>query len=94
MKCKVTFHPALVETVKAVVAELGKERVNLQAVMEPETFERVREIIEAQAIEKRAAYYGTICEAVCAGEDFSHVQSLRDIADIYARFIVRRALGE
>jgi|GEM_PF-4654353 len=93
MKCKVTFHPAFVEAVKAV-EELGKERVNLQAVLEPETFERVREIIEAQAVEKRAAYYGTICEAVCAGEDFSHVESLRDIADIYARFIVRRALEE
>lgn len=93
MKCKVTFHPALVETVKAV-AELGKERVNLQAVLEPETFERVREIIEAQAIEKRAAYYGTICEAVCAGENFSQVESIRDIADIYAQFIVRRELEE
>ena len=90
---EVTFHPAFVEAVKAA-AEIGEEQLKLQCVLEHDTFERVRAIIEAQEPRKRAAYYGTIYEAVCAGEDFSRVESLRDIADIYAHFIVRRIFGE
>lgn len=89
----VTFHPAFTEAIKATV-ELDEERVKLQTVLEPRTFERVRAIIERQPAEKRAAFYGTIFEAVCAGEDFSRVQSIEDIGEVYARFIVRRALGE
>ena len=90
-ECKVTFHPVFVEAVKDA-AELEEERTQLQMVMEKSTFERVREIIEAQPAEKRAAYYGTIYEATCAGQDFSRVESLEEIADIYARFIIGRAL--
>lgn len=90
---EVTFHPAFLEAVKAA-AEIDEERVKLQCVLEHDTFERVRVIVEAQEPRKRAAYYGTIYEAACAGEDFSRVESLRDIADIYARFAVRRAFGE
>lgn len=92
-ECKVTFHPAFVQAIKSA-AELEEERTRLQMVMEKSTFERVRGIIETQPAEKRAAYYGTICEATCAGQDFSRVESLEDIADIYARFIVGRAFGE
>ena len=89
-ECKVTFHPVFAEAVKNA-AELDEERTRLQTVMENETFERVRGIIEAQAARKRAAFYGTIYEATCAGQDFSRVESLEDIADIYTRFIIGRA---
>ena len=92
-ECKVTFHPAFAQAIKNA-AELEEERTRLQMVMEKSTFERVRGIIETQPAKKRAAYYGTICEATCAGQDFSRVESLEDIADIYARFIVGRAFGE
>ena len=92
-ECKVTFHPAFVEAIRNA-AELEEERARLQMVMEKSTFERVRRIVEAQPAEKRAAYYGTICEATCAGQDFSSVESLKDIADIYARFIIGRAFEE
>lgn len=88
----VTFHPDFAEAVKRA-AELDEERTMLQTVLEPETFERVRKIVEAQDARKRAAYYGTIREAVCGGEDFSKAESIRDIADIYARFIVGRSFG-
>lgn len=90
---EVTFHPAFLEAANAA-AEIEEERLKLQCVLEHDTFERVRAIIEEQEPHKRAAYYGTICEAACAGEDFARVESLRDIADVYARFAVRRALGE
>ena len=89
-ECKVTFHPAFVEAVKDA-AELEEERTRLQTVIGADTFERVRRIIEAQPERKRAAYYWTICKAACAGQDFSRVESLEDIADIYARFIIGRA---
>ena len=46
-ECKVTFHPVFVEAVKDA-AELEEERTRLQTVMENDTFERVREIIEVQ----------------------------------------------
>ena len=91
-ECKVTFHPVFVEAVKDA-AELDEERTRLQAVMGADTFERVRAIIEAQPARKRAAFYGTIYEATCAGQDFSRVESLEDIADIYARFIIGREIG-
>lgn len=90
---KITFHPAFGEAIKTV-EKIDEERTRLQMVLEPETFERVRRIVEEQETKRRAAFYGTICEAVCAGEDFSHVESIKDIADVYARFVVRRALGE
>ena len=89
-ECKVTFHPAFVEAGKDA-AELDEERTRLQSVMENGTFERVRGIIEAQPARKWAAFYGTIYEATCAGQDFSRVESLEDIADIYTRFIIGRA---
>jgi len=89
----VTFHPAVKEAIRDAL-ERDEERAKLQTVLEPRTFERVREIVERQPAEKRAAFYGTICEAVCAGEDFSKVQSIDDIGGVYARFIVRRAFGE
>lgn len=89
---RVTFHPDFAEAVKRA-AELDEERTMLQTVLEPETFERVRKIVEAQEAGKRATYYGTIREAVCGGEDFSKVESIKDIADIYARFIIGRAFG-
>lgn len=76
------------------IAELEEARIQLQMVLEPEIFERVRRIIEAQDVRKRAAYYGTIVEAVCAGKDFSRVESIKDITDIYARFIIGRTFGE
>ena len=37
------------------------------------------------------AFYLTIYEATCAGQNFSRVESLEDIADIYARFIIGQA---
>ena len=89
-ECKVTFHPAFVEAVKDA-AELDEERTRLQAAMGADTFERVRGIIEAQPARKRAAFYWTIYEATCAGQNFSRVESLEDIADIYARFIIGQA---
>lgn len=89
-ECKVTFHPAFVEAVKDA-AELDEERTRLQSVMENGTFERVRGIIEAQPARKRATFYWTIYEATCAGQNFSRVESLEDIADIYARFIIGQA---
>lgn len=91
-KNNVTFHPAFVAAIRAE-AEREEERVKLQTVVGPQTFERVRDIVEQQPAEKRAAFYGTICEATCAGEDFSRVESIEDIGEIYARFIVRRVLG-
>lgn len=99
MNCNnIIFHPALIKAIeKAAIteeAEREEERAKLQAVLERQTFERVRAIIEQQPAENRAAFYGTIFEAVCAGEDFSRVESIEDIGEIYARFIVRRALGE
>lgn len=89
---KVTFHPTLSEMVKSA-AEVDTERTRLQMVMDRETFERVRQIIEAQEAGKRAAFYGTVREAVCAGEDFSRVETIQDIGDIYARFIIGQAFG-
>ncbi len=89
----VTFHPAFVAAIRAEAAR-EEERVKLQAVIGPQTFERVRTIVEQQPAEKRAAFYGTICEATCAGEDFSRVESIEDIGEIYARFIVHRAFGD
>ncbi|MDF1495471.1 hypothetical protein [Caproiciproducens sp. CPB-2] len=89
----VIFHPAFTEAIRAA-AELEEERVKLQTVMGPQTFERVQTIIERQPAAKRAAFYGTIFEAVCAGEDFSQVETIEDIGGIYARFIVRRAFRE
>ncbi|MEA5041401.1 MAG: hypothetical protein VB053_02555 [Oscillibacter ruminantium] len=85
----VTFHPAFVAAIRAEA-----ERVKLKTVLGPQTFERVRAIVEQQPAEKRAAFYGTICEATCAGEDFSRVESIEDIGGIYARFIVCRAFGD
>lgn len=89
----ITFHPALTARVEAEI-ELGEERNRAAAVLGPDTFERVRAIIGEQPAEKRTAFYGTIAEAACAGEDFSRVESLTDIGGVYARFIVRRVLGE
>ena len=89
-ECKVTFHPVFMEAVKDA-AELDEERTRLQSVMENGTFERVRGIIEAQPARQRAAFYWTIYEATCAGQNFSRVESLEDIADIYARFIIGQA---
>lgn len=88
----VTLHPAFVAAIRAE-AEREEERAKLQTVLGPQTFERVRAIVEQQPAEKRAAFYGTICEATCAGEDFSRVESIEDIGGIYARFIVHRVLG-
>ena len=88
-ECKVTFHPVFVEAVKDA-AELDEERTRLQAVMGADTFERVRAIIEAQPARKRAAFYGTIYEATCAGLFFARVYSLEEIADLYAGFIMGR----
>ena len=85
-ECKVTFHPVFVEAVKDA-AELDEERTRLQAVMGADTFERVRAIIEAQPARKRAAFYGTIYEATCAGLYFPRVYSREDIAQISAGFI-------
>lgn len=87
---EVTFHPAFEEAVKDVV-DLEENQIRLQTVMEKDTFNRVREIIESQPVRKRAAFYGTIYDAVCAGYDFSCVKSLEDIADIYAKFIIEKA---
>jgi hypothetical protein len=89
---KVLFHPAFIEAIKET-QETDEQRARLQVVLEPPTFERVCRIVEGEAARKRAAFYGTIFEAACAGEDFSKVESIRDIADIYARFVVRGALG-
>lgn len=88
--CTIKLHPAFLQMMENI-AELEEARTQLQMVLEPEIFERVRQIIEAQEVRKRAAYYGTIIEAVCAGKDFSRVESIQDIADIYARFIIERA---
>lgn len=88
----ITWNPAIKPALAALV-ELEEERNRAAAVLGSEIFERVRRIVEGQPIEKRAAFYGTVSEAACAGEDFSRVGSISDIGDIYARFIVRRTLG-
>lgn len=49
---RVTFHPNFAEAIKRA-AELNEERTMLQTVLEPETFERVRKIVEAQDASKR-----------------------------------------
>ncbi len=85
----IKYHPEFLKVARDA-AELDEERTKLQTVLEPETFDRVRQIVEAQDIRKRAAYYGTIFEAARAGEDFSHVESIRDIGDIFTRFIIGR----
>lgn len=54
--CTIKFHPAFPQMV-ANIAELEEARTQLQMVLEPEIFERVRRIIEAQDVRKRAAYY-------------------------------------
>ena len=89
-ECKVTFHPVFVEAVKDA-AELDEERTRLQAVMGADTFERVRAIIEAQPARKRAAFYGTIYEATCAGLFLARVHAVAASAAISARFICGRA---
>lgn len=53
--CTIKFHPAFPQMV-ANIAELEEARTQLQMVLEPEIFERVRRIIEAQDVRKRAAY--------------------------------------
>ena len=88
--CTIKLHPA-VPQMMANIAELEEARTQLQMVLEPALPIYDGQIIEAQDVRKRAAYYGTIVEAVCAGKDFSRVESIQDIADIYARFIIGRA---
>ena len=89
----VAFRPALNYAVEEAV-KLEEERSRAAVILGPETFERVRGIVEKQDLQKRAAFYGTITEAACAGEDFSQVDSIEDIGGIYARFVVRRNFGE
>lgn len=90
---RIAFHPAFCEAVTQSV-ELEEKRLRAAAVLGPDGFGRVREIIESEELRKRAAFYETIAEAACAGEDFSKVESIRDIGNIYARFVVRRAFRE
>lgn len=89
----IAFRPTLKYAMEEAV-KLGEEQNRAAAVLGPETFERVRGIVEKQDLQKRAAFYGTITEAACAGEDFSQVDSIEDIGGIYARFVVRRTFGE
>ena len=84
-ECKVFFHPAFAEAVKDV-AKLDEERTRLQTVMENNAFERVRRIIETQPLRTRTALYWSIYKATCAGQDFSRVDSMKDIAYIYTQF--------
>lgn len=88
----ITWNPVIKPALAALV-ELEEERNRAVAVLGTEIFGRVREIVEGQPMEKRAAFYGTITEAACAGEDFSQVDSIADIGNIYAQFIVRRTFG-
>jgi hypothetical protein len=93
MNYNVYLHPALKHAIEATM-ELEKARLKLQTVLGKETFEKVKNIIENEEAGKRAAFYETITEAACYGSDFSKVETIKDIADIYARFIIKRAFGE
>lgn len=88
----ITFHPALVSLIEAEV-ELEETRCRAAVVLGPEVFRRVSKIVEAERSDKRAAFYETIAEAACAGNDFSRVETIRDIGEIYAQFIIKRAFG-
>ncbi|MGE4484583.1 MAG: hypothetical protein AB7C97_05655 [Oscillospiraceae bacterium] len=101
-KDKVTFHPALINALAAhsgLSSESIKESLKYETVMAvlkivvgENTFQRVRLIIEREDFWKRAAYYSTISDAARAGYDFSNVETLRDIADIYAHYFVYKNL--
>ena len=73
-ECKVFFHPAFAEAVKDV-AKLDEERTRLQTVMENNTFERVRRIIETQPLRTRTALYWSIYKATRSEEHTSELQS-------------------
>lgn len=90
---RVVWNSAIKQIIEAA-AELQEEKNRAAAVLGPETFERVQKIVDRERPDKRAAFYGTISEAACAGEDFSNVEAMDDIAGIYARFAIRRAFGE
>ena len=68
-ECKVTFHPVFAEALKNV-AELDEERTRLQTVVENETFERVRGIIEAQPARKS----NRVLQVRTAGREFQGLQ--------------------
>lgn len=89
---RVIFHPLFRRFMEAAV-ELEEMRSRAQAALGPEVYKRVEAIIEQQPQEKRAACYGTIAEAALCGSDFSKAETIRDIGEIYARFIIRRAFG-
>lgn len=92
MNGNISFHPAFKWLIEAA-AELDKERTQAAAILGRGAYQRVEAIIEAQPIEKRAAFYGTITEAALGGSDFSTVETIDDIGSIYARFIIGRAFG-
>lgn len=87
---RLEFHPMFGEMVK-YAAKLEEQRTRLLTVAGTEIFERVQKIVEVQAWEKRAIYYGMAFEAVCDWEDFSGAKSIEDILGAYAQTVVRRA---
>lgn len=89
----VTLHPAFRPALQAVT-EKQTEQLRAKAVLLPAVFERVKTIVEREEFRKQAAFYGTIAEAAAGGADFSAVESIRDIGDVYARYIVGRTYDE
>lgn len=69
--------------------KLDEQRARANVVLGPSVFARVSAIVDKEPDYKRASFYETICTAALAGYDFSAVESIRDIAEVYAHYFLR-----
>lgn len=73
--------------------EIEEWKARIIVVLPSPTSEKIVKIVEAQPFEKRVAFYGTICDAALAGYDFSAVDTIEDISDVYARYLIKKVFG-
>lgn len=74
--------------------ESDEQRSRASVVLGPSVFACVSAIVGKEPVRKQAAFYETICTAALSGYDFSEVESIKDIADVYAHYFVRNIIGD
>lgn len=85
-------HPAAAPYIEATMAREA-QKIRAQATLSPAVYLQVVQIVEKESIYKQEAFYSTIAEAAMYGEDFSHVTTIRDIGEVYAKYLFKRVFG-
>lgn len=90
---KVFIRPVLKELIDQHV-EFEEIKNKLRAVLGETAYVKVEAIIEKEPfVSRKSAFYETIFDAASFGADFSKVKNLKDIADVYAKYVYQRYFG-